>query len=123
MFLGFLALPLTGSAPAEAQTVGETVRLTGCLAQDEDDGETEYLLEHAVNAMGEDVSATEIELIPGGGVNLAPHVGHTVEVSGAVVADDEEDEGEETEMEDEDENELHIRVRELGHVSASCRGG
>lgn len=119
-FLGVLALALTGFTPVHAQAVGESLTLTGCLAHDEDDDEREYLLEHAVSAMGAEASAGEIELIPGEGVDMGPHVGHTVEVSGTVVADDDEDEEEEME---EDENELHLRVTELAHVSASCRGG
>lgn len=106
------------------QEVGAAVTLTGCLAQEEDEGGIEYLLEHVA---ADATSATEIELIPAEGVSLAPHVGHTVEVTGVVVADEDEagevEEADPSEPEDDDAHELHIRVTALEHRSATCEGG
>lgn len=107
--------------PAAAQEAGSEVSLTGCLAQEEEAGEeVEYLLEGVAE---EQSDADEIELLPTEGVNMAPHVGHTVEVTGTVVTEDEEEgEHEEAkgEMEAEEEKELHVRVSALGHIAASC---
>lgn len=127
---GLLLLAVAVPRPIAAQEVGESVVVTGCLAQEEDDEGIEFLLEHAA---GELASFAEIELMPDEGVDLSAHVGHTVEVTGVVVADDDEDEeaaeAEEVEMEEEaemaeegDENELHVRVTGLAHVAATCGG-
>ena len=122
--LVIMAFAAIGFRPAAAQEIGQTVSITGCLVQEDDDGEVEFLLEGAV--LGQNAVA-EVELVAGDGVSLAGHVGHTVEVTGVVVADEEEeeDEGEEAEEEDEDDDddELHIRVSDLGHVAASCSDG
>ncbi len=106
LVLALIVFALIDAGPTAGQEVGQTITLTGCLVQEDDDGEVEFLLE---NVSGAEVTAEEIELVPAEGVNLAGHVGHTVEVSGVVIADD-----------DEDENELHIRVTRLGHRATSC---
>lgn len=119
LVLGMIVFGLVEAGPTAGQEVGESITLTGCLVQEDGDGdEVEFLLE---NVSGAEVTAEEIELVPAEGVNLAPHVGHTVEVSGVVIADDDEDEHEdEDEDEDDDENDLHIRVDRLGHQATSC---
>lgn len=104
VFLMFLGLPAT---TAVAQEAGASVSVTGCLVAEEDDGETEYMLE---SFDAETVPVDEIELMAAEGVDLAPHVGHTVEASGVVV----DVEGES------DESELQLSVTALGHVAASC---
>ncbi len=107
LVFGMIVFGLIDAGPTAGQEVGEDITLAGCLVQEDGDGdEVEFLLE---NVTGAAVTAEEIELVPAEGVNLAPHVGHMVEVSGVVIADD-----------DEDENELHIRVTRLGHRATSC---
>jgi len=117
-----LALPFfaaLGATPAAAQEMGQTVSITGCLAQEEEEGETELILQHGM--MGETM-VEEVDLIPGEGVNVAPHVGHTVEVTGVVVADPDEADEQEQGEEDEDSGGLHLRVTAVRHVAASCEG-
>lgn len=129
LLLGISLIALTHVDVLSAQEVGQTADLTGCLAQEDEAGETEFMLENVG-----DSQAGEIELTAAEGVNLQPHVGHTVEVSGTVVSDDDEgaenDDGE-AEMEDEadeaeeaegmdEDGDLHIRVTKLTHLAASC---
>ena len=117
LVLGMIVFGLVEAGPTAGQEVGDSITLTGCLVQEDGDGgEVEFLLE---NVSGAEVTAEEIELVPAEGVNLAPHVGHTVEVSGVVISDDDEAEHED-EDEDDDENDLHIRVDRLGHQATSC---
>ncbi len=111
LVLGMMVFALINAGPTAGQEVGEDITLAGCLVQEDGDGdEVKFLLQ---NVTGAEVAAEKIELVPAEGVNLAPHVGHMVEVSGVVIADDDEDEHD-------DENELHIRVARLGHRAASC---
>lgn len=124
--LGTTVLAILSVTSVGAQEVGQEVTLTGCLAQEEeemgDEMEREFLLKQVT---GMDVEAEVVELLPEEGVNLTPHVGHTVEVAGTVVSDDHE-EMEEGEMDEEgmDEgDELHIRVSKLSHMAASCQEG
>jgi hypothetical protein len=121
-FFAMVLVAAIGAVPAVAQDVGETVSITGCLAQEDDDGESELVLTNG--AMGETMFE-EVDLIPGEGVNAAPHVGHTVEVTGVVIEDpDEADEAEEDEAEEDDDDDgLHVRVTGLRHVAGSCEGG
>ena len=115
LVLGMIVFGLVEAGPTAGQEVGQSITLTGCLVQEDGDGdEVEFLLE---NVSGAEVTAEEIELVPAEGVNLAPHVGHMVEVSGVVIADDDEDEDEDDE---DDDNDLHIRVARLGHQATSC---
>lgn len=106
-----LAVLLLWSLPGSlvAQDVGETITVTGCLASQDDDDGTEYVLQNV-----QDSSADEIELMADAGVDFGPHVGHTVELTGVVVADEDEDD---------DENEVQLRVSTMSHVAASCGGG
>jgi hypothetical protein len=119
LLIGMIVFGLTHISPAAGQEVGQDITLAGCLVQADGEGDgVEFFLE---NVTGAEVAAEEIELVPGEGINLAAHVGHTVEVSGVVIADDDEVEGEdEVEEEDADQNELHIRVDRLGHQATSC---
>jgi tRNA A37 methylthiotransferase MiaB len=120
---GLLILFAGNVGLAAAQDAEESIVVTGCLAQEEDGEEVEYLLE---NVAGELAAASEIEVIPGEGVALSDHVGHTVEVTGVVVADDDEDEAGEAEQEADEEaeaTEVHIRATGLSHVAASCAEG
>lgn len=126
-FLGSLLFALALPGIAAAQEVGQSVTVTGCLAQEDEGGEPEFLLENT------DWEADEVELMAAEGVNLAPHVGHTVEVGGTLVGDDDEgyedDDGEAGMQEEADEAEgegmdedgdLHISVTQLTHLAASC---
>ena len=114
--LAFLLAAVLGMRPAVAQEIGEVISITGCLSQEEDDGHVEYVLADS------DLEVEEIVLVPGEGIAMGAHVGHTVQVTGVVVADDEEEHEEGEEEGEHDEDELHVRVAELGHVAASCDG-
>lgn len=117
--LAILVMASWSVGPAMAQEIGDELSATGCLAQD-DDGEGEFVLRNA--RVGESAVA-EIDLVPAEDVTLAPHVGHTVEIAGVVIADaDEDDDMEEGETE-ESGDELHARVTAMSHVAASCDGG
>lgn len=120
-----LGFGLIDAGHASAQEMGDTVDMKGCLASESEGGEAEYLLEHVAGT-----EAEEIELTAAEGVNLAPHVGHTVEVEGTLLGDEEEEaedndgaemeEGAaETEGMDED-GDLHVMVTKLTHLAASC---
>lgn len=123
--LVMLTLILFGSAftavSAAGQDVGDAITLVGCLVHSEDGEEMEFSLE---NVEGDTAGGHEIELTAGEGVNFTPHVGHTVEITGVIMTDDEDehegDDEDEDEHEDQDEDELHIRVDNLGHKAASC---
>lgn len=129
LFLGVSFLALTHVGVATAQETGRTVDLTGCLAQEEEGDETEFLLENVA-----DSDAHEIELVAAEGVNMSPHVGHTVKISGTVVADDAEEADEADEADDDEaeteeaaeaegvdeDGDLHVTVTKLTHVAASC---
>lgn len=109
---------------AAAQQAEEPVSFTGCLAQEDHDGKAEYLLK---NVAGE-TSMDQIELAAAKGVDLAPHVGHTVKATGMLTADHENAGDEEmAEMDDEDEGAVEdqsehvvLKVTGISHVSASC---
>lgn len=124
--LGVIALAAVGTTPAAAQEAGQELTLTGCLAQETDDAEPEFVLR---NLTGQDMEIDEMDLVPGEGVNLSPHVGHTVEVTGTVVAESEhgemmEHEGEmEHEDEMEHEGEMALQVTSMTHISATCEEG
>jgi hypothetical protein len=100
------------------------VSFTGCLTQKDHDGKAEYLL---TNVAGE-TSMDQIELAATKGIDLAPHVGHTVKATGTLAADHEDAGDEEmAEMEAEDEGAVEpesehvvLTVTQLSHISASC---
>lgn len=120
-----LVFGLIDAGHAAAQEMGATVDMKGCLASESEGGETEYLLENVAG-----VDANEIELTANEGVNLAPHVGHTVEVRGTVASDDDEgaEDDDAAEMEEEageaegmdEDGDLHVTVTKLTHLAASC---
>jgi hypothetical protein len=94
------------------------------MTQKDHDGKVEYLL---TNVAGE-TSMDQIELAAAKGVDLAPHVGHTVKATGTLAAahDDAGDE-EMAEMDAADEGAVaeeseHVvlTVTEISHVSGSC---
>ena len=127
----FLALAFLGfdsglAAAQDAEAAHPTVTLTGCLAQDDDDGEFEL-----EGIESEAIDGDEIDLSAGEGVNLAPHVGHTVEITGMVItAEMASQMGEMGEMddaaedhpdvEDDDDDESYVYVTSMSHVAASC---
>lgn len=128
LLLGLLLFGLVDVGTAAAQEMDAAVDLKGCLASENEGGEMEYLLEDVA-----DTDASEIELTAAEGVNLAPHVGHTVEIQGTVVSDDDEgmedddgaemaEEAEDAEGTDED-GDLHVKVTRLTHLSTSCSEG
>ena len=122
LVLGMIVFGFVYAGPTAGQEVGQPITLAGCLVQEDDDGdEVEFLLD---NVTGPAAAAEEIELVPAEGVELAAHVGHMVEVSGVVIADeddeDEDDDEDDDDDDDDDENELHIRVARLEHQAASC---
>lgn len=115
LILAVLAMAAFDFDHAAAQEADQELTLTGCLAQESGEGEeAEFVLSHLT---GTDIMAETVELIPGEDINLEPHVGHTVEVTGTVAADDAEEGMAE---ESEEESELHLEVTALSHVAASC---
>lgn len=120
-----LVFGLIDPGHAAAQEMGATVDMKGCLASESEGGETEYLLEHVAGT-----EADEIELTAAEGVNLSPHVGHTVEIQATVTGDDEEgaEDNDGTEMEEgageaegmDEDGDLHVMVTKLTHLAASC---
>lgn len=110
LILGILAFAALDPASATAQEVGQELTLQGCLVEGTGDTDAEYVLE----GIGSDaIDADRLNLVPAEGVEIGAHVGHTVEVSGSVVA--ETDEGE--------TDELALRVTQLSHIAASCSDG
>lgn len=123
LILAAFGLTAFGFGHTTAQEVGQELTLSGCLAQEAAEGEqAEYTLSQL---SGADIAAETVELIPGEDVDLAPHVGHTVEVTGTVAEGDAgEGMSEEGEQESEaEENELHLNVTGLRHIEASCPSG
>lgn len=119
--LSVMAATAFGFGTATAQEPGSELTLRGCLAQMDDDGEVEYVLQH-VDAEGVDLDS--IDLVAADDVNLAPHVGHTVEVSGTVMADeDDSGMGMEEQGQEGDEDAPELRVTALTHISGSCSDG
>jgi len=120
-----LLFGLFDAGTAAAQEMGATVDLQGCLASESEGGQTEFMLENVA-----DTEANEIELTAAEGVNLSPHVGHTVEIQGTVVGDDDEgaEDDDAAEMEEEageaegmdEDGDLHVTVTGLTHLAASC---
>ena len=93
LVLGMIVFGFVDAGPTAGQAVGQPITLVGCLLQEDDDGdEVEFLLE---NVTGPAAAADEIELVPARGVALAAHVGHMVEVSGVVIADEDDDDEDE----------------------------
>lgn len=124
--LAFLGFDAGLAAAQDAEAAHPTVTLTGCLAQDDDDGETGFELEGIAS---DAIDGDEVELSAGQGVNLAPHVGHTVEVTGMVITaemasrmgamnDAPEDHPDVEGEGDDDEN--YVYVTSMSHVAASC---
>lgn len=81
---GTIACTLLAMDDAAAQEVGETVTVTGCVAQEVDEDDTEFLL---TDAGGLVIDFEEIELSEDEDVELFGHVGHRVELTGIVLAE------------------------------------
>lgn len=127
----FLALAFLGfdAGLATAQDAGAahpTVTLTGCLAQDDDDGETEFVLE---GIESDAIDGDRVELSAGQGVNFTPHVGHTVDITGMVITAemasqmggmDGAEEHPDVDDDGDDDDESYVYVTEMSHVAASC---
>lgn len=121
----FLALAFLGvdAGFASAQEAHPTVALTGCLAE-ADDGDVEFMLR---GVESDEIADDEVELSTGEGVNLAPHVGHTVEATGLVIGaemdgDMGDAEGDHPDVDDANDG-RYVYVTELSHIAASCEGG
>ena len=123
--LAFLGLDAGLAAAQDAEAAHPTVTLTGCLAQADDDGETEYAL---AGFESDAIDGDEVELSAGEGVNLAPHVGHTVDITGMIITAEMagqmgrmDDAGEgHPEVEKDDDDESYVYVTSMSHVAASC---
>lgn len=122
LILGVLAFAALDPASATAQEVGQELTLQGCLVEETDDAEAEYVLQ---GIAGDAIDADQLDLVPAEGVEIGAHAGHTVEVSGSVVAETDEGETETQEEGDEEDNddELALQVTRLSHVAASCSDG
>jgi hypothetical protein len=89
------------------------VTVTGCLGKGDEEGVFE--LSHATGG-----DADDYELIPGKGVDLTPHLGHKVQITGEQASEPDE-RGRASEDEDEDDSALtHLKVSSLKHISAQC---
>ena len=104
------------AAPAAAQEAGEQLTLTGCLAQDTTEMGSDFVLEKVAS---DEIDAAKVPLVPVEGVEMAPHVGHEVEVSG-VVAVEPKDGGIAEEQTFAPRGDWTLRVMELTHIAASC---
>ncbi|MFW6088219.1 MAG: hypothetical protein ACODAB_00610 [Gemmatimonadota bacterium] len=117
--LAFLGLDAGLATAQDAEAAHPTVTLTGCLDQDDDDGEFEL-----EGIESEAIDGDEVALSVGEGVNLAPHVGHTVEATGMLIeegmADDVEDADDGYPDVDDADDAGYVYVTNLSHISASC---
>lgn len=122
LILGVLALAALDSSSVRAQEAGQELTLTGCLVAQTDDTGTKYGLQGITDA---DIDVDHMDLTPAEGVDISAHEGHTVEVSGTVVAEHGESAAEMQEEGDEEDSgqELALQVTELTHVAASCPEG
>lgn len=120
--LAFLGLD-AGFATAQ-EAAHPTVALTGCLAQEDNDGEAEFVLREIED---DAVSENEVELSAADGVNLAPHVGHTVEATGMMIDEDMDGDTDDAEEDHPDVDDAdyvrYVYVTKLSHISASCESG
>ena len=110
--IAVLAFAAVSATPAVAQEEAQEVSLTGCLAEESHEDETVYVLTHVDS---DAVDVQKVALRAGEGVNLAPHVGHKVEATGAVAAM--ESHGE---MGEEKSGMHALKVTNLGHIAATC---
>lgn len=120
--LGILALAALDPASVRAQEAGQELTLRGCLVAQTDDAGTKYALQGITDAP---VDVDHMDLVPAEGVDISAHQGHTVEVSGTVVAENDEGAAETQEEGDEEdsEHELALQVTALTHIAASCSDG
>lgn len=117
LILAVLAFAAVDAGPATAQEAAQELTFTGCLAEAPDDAEVEYVLQ---GITGAEMDAEKVHLVAGEGVDLAPHVGHTVEITGTVEHTDAEMEGE---GEEKASGGTVVHVTGMSHVSASCSSG
>ena len=123
--LAFLGLDAGLAAAQDAEAAHPTVTLTGCLAQADDDGETGYEL---TGIDSDAIDGDAVELSAGQGVNLAPHVGHTVDITGMIITAEMASQmgamnapEDHPDMEDAgDDDESYVYVTSMSHVAASC---
>jgi hypothetical protein len=102
---------------ADAKSKGEVRNITGCLSKS---GSNEYLL------TGTDGSTWEIH--GNNAVNLAKHVGHTIEAKGVVshskmhnMKEDEKDMAHDTGLKNNTAEHGHLKVTDVHMVSDSCQ--
>ncbi len=114
LILAVVAFAAVDVGPATAQEAAQDLTLTGCLAEAPDDAEAKYVLQ---GITGAEIDAEKVHLVAGEGIDLAPHVGHTVEITGAVKADASAMEGE---GEEKASPGTVVHVTGMSHVSASC---
>ena len=118
--LAVVSLAAVTGTPAQAQEAADELVLTGCLAQETDEGETEFILR---NISSEAIDAAEVDLVPGEDMDLSPHVGHTVEITGAIIPEAEDEMGMEEEADTEEEGEVVLQVKAMSHIAATCSEG
>lgn len=102
--LGVAVLTGLSFSAVGAQEVEQEVTLTGCLAEETEGDEIGYVLT-PIEGQDVDVDIEALTLVAGEDVNLAPHVGHTVEATGEWMAHGDGP---------------ALRVTRLGHLSATC---
>lgn len=101
------------TAQAGDKKGSSVVRATGCLQKGSE--ANSYVLS---NASG----GGTYELLPAAGVNLAPHVGHKIEVTGSTVKPNKaaKAEGEKGASKKEERGERHLEVRAVKMIAAAC---
>lgn len=123
LFLALAFLGLDAGLATAQEAAHPTVALTGCLAQADDDDAAGFVLEGVDD---EAISSDWVALTAADGVNLAPHVGHTVEATGMMIeggmGDDMGDAGDEHPDVDAVDDDSYVYVTSLSHIAASCEG-
>jgi len=112
--VGFSALPWTASAKGQKKAAGASHSMTGCL-QKGDEANTFKL----TSVEGSGPKTVEIVGMASG-VDLAPHVGHKVTITGTKVGAKSAAKAEGTKGTKEERGEHHMRVSAVKMVSTTC---
>jgi len=112
--VGLTALPAAGAAKGQKKTAGGTHSMTGCL-QKGDEANTFKL----TNVEGSGPKTVEIVGMASG-VDLGPHIGHKVTLTGTTVGRKAAAKAEGTKGTKEERGEHHMRVSAVKMVSTTC---
>jgi len=114
VLVAFSALPETASAKGQKKAAGGSHSMTGCLQKGE---EANTFKLTSVEGSG----PKTVEIVGmASGVNLAPHVGHKVTITGTAVGAKAAAKAEGTKGTKEERGEHHMRVSAVKMVSTTC---